>query len=172
MVAGCRITIGLVRAQFGDGAKGVGLIRQGIAHFDQIGQGSAAAPRLGTLAQAQCQAGSLSDALETIQGALKASPDLPIYRAEIRRISGELLAKSGRTEAAEGYLREAIALAQRMDAKSLELRAAVGLTRLLRDTGRAAEARAMLAQIYHWFTEGFDTADLIDARALLAELVA
>jgi len=59
-----------------------------------------------------------------------------------------------------------------MEAKSLELRATTSLARLLRDTGRGGEARAMLSEIYNWFTEGFDTADLKDAKALLDELSA
>jgi predicted ATPase len=57
-----------------------------------------------------------------------------------------------------------------MEAKAYELRATTSLARLLRDTGRRDEARTMLADIYNWFTEGFDTADLIDAKSLLSEL--
>jgi predicted ATPase len=71
---------------------------------------------------------------------------------------------------AEVDLREAIMLAEKMGAKSFELRATTSLARLLRDTGRRDEARTMLADIYGWFTEGFDTADLKDAKALLEEL--
>jgi predicted ATPase len=71
---------------------------------------------------------------------------------------------------AEQCLRHAIAIAAEQAAKSWELRAATSLARSLHDTGRSDEARAMLAEIYHWFTEGFDTADLKDARALLEEL--
>ena len=66
--------------------------------------------------------------------------------------------------------RNAIDIAQRQSAKSWELRATVSLARLLRDTNRRDEARTMLAEIYNWFTEGFDTADLKDAKALLDEL--
>jgi class 3 adenylate cyclase/tetratricopeptide (TPR) repeat protein len=169
VAAGCQITLGLARAQFGDAENGVSLIRQGIARLDQIGQGEGAALRLSTLAVAQYQAGSLTDALETIQRALR-NPDFPIYRPETLRISGELHCKSGQTERGEAHLREAIALDRQMEARSLELRAALALTRLLRSTGRGAEARSTLAEIYGWFTEGFDTADLKDAKALLEEL--
>jgi predicted ATPase len=71
---------------------------------------------------------------------------------------------------AEQDFREAIQIARRMSAKSLELQAATSLARLLAQQGRRDEARAMLAEIYNWFTEGFDTADLKDAKALLEEL--
>ena len=74
------------------------------------------------------------------------------------------------SELAEADFREAITLSQKMSAKLLELRASTSLARLLRDTNRREEARNMLAEIYNWFTEGFDTADLKDAKALLDEL--
>jgi predicted ATPase len=77
---------------------------------------------------------------------------------------------SGTTEA-ESCFREAIEIAQRQQAKSWELRATISLARLLAKMGKRAEARAILAEIYGWFTEGFDTADLKDAKALLGELV-
>jgi predicted ATPase len=78
--------------------------------------------------------------------------------------------KQGQTELAEADFRESVALAQKMGAKAWELRASMSLARLLRDTNRRDEARAMLAEIYGWFTEGFDTADLKDAKAQLDEL--
>jgi predicted ATPase len=71
---------------------------------------------------------------------------------------------------AEADFREAIALAQTMSAKSWELRATTSLARLLQKQGNRHEARTMLADIYNWFTEGFDTADLKDAKALLDQL--
>ena len=86
------------------------------------------------------------------------------------RLRGELRVKQGQTELAEDDFREAIALAQKMSAKMWELRVTTSLARLLRETGRSDEARAMLAEIYGWFTEGFDTGDLKDAKALLEEL--
>jgi predicted ATPase len=70
----------------------------------------------------------------------------------------------------ERRLRTAIDIARRQSARLFELRATVSLARLLRDTNRRDEVRAMLAEIYNWFTEGFDTADLKDAKALLDEL--
>jgi predicted ATPase len=73
---------------------------------------------------------------------------------------------------AETDFRDAIALAQKMQAKAWELRATTSLARLLASQGRRDEAHAMLADIYNWFTEGFDTADLKDAKAVLEELSA
>jgi adenylate cyclase len=94
------------------------------------------------------------------------------FEAEIRRLKGELLLKGDNgaiAEAAECF-REAIDVARHQSAKSFELRATMSLARLLAKQGRRAEGRAMLAEIYGWFTEGFDTADLKDAKALLEEL--
>ena len=86
------------------------------------------------------------------------------------RLRGELRLKKGQTELAEADFRDAIVLAQKMGAKAWELRATMSLARLLAKQGRRDEARTMLAEIYGWFTEGFDTADLKDAKALLDEL--
>jgi len=90
----------------------------------------------------------------------------------MRRLKGELLLmddNSAGVQAAECF-RAAIQVAHRQSAKSWELRATMSLARMLGSQGRRAEARAMLAEIYNWFTEGFDTADLKDAKALLDEL--
>jgi predicted ATPase len=83
---------------------------------------------------------------------------------------GELRLRVGDREQAEQEFHQAVACAHSMGAKSFELRATISLARLLRDTHRGDEARSMLAEIYGWFTEGFDTADLKDAKALLEEL--
>jgi len=85
-------------------------------------------------------------------------------------LRGELQTKQGWREAAEADFREALTLARRMGAKAWELRVATSLARLLRDTNRRDEAHTTLAEIYNWFTEGFDTADLKEAKALLEEL--
>jgi tetratricopeptide (TPR) repeat protein len=114
--------------------------------------------------------GAVHEALETFEQALQLNPEEIWYRPEIFRLRGELRAKQGRPELAETDFREAITLAQKMGAKAWELRASMGLARLLRDTGRRNEARTMLGETYGWFTEGFDTADLKEARALLDEL--
>ena len=95
-----------------------------------------------------------------------------VHEAELRRIKGDLLLKHDRADyaVAEASFREAIEVARRQKAKSWELRSASSLARLLRDLGRHEEARNCLTPIYGWFTEGFDTPDLKDAKALLDEL--
>ena len=86
------------------------------------------------------------------------------------RVRGELLLKAGSTDEAEQSLRQSIQLSAGQSAKMEQLRATMPLARILDGKGKRAEARAMLAEIYNWFTEGFDTADLKDAKALLDEL--
>ena len=116
------------------------------------------------------QEGAVIDALEAAEQALDANPDEQIHRPEKLRLRAELRLKQGQGELAAAGFRDAIALAQKMSAKAWELRTTISLTRLLAQQGRRHEARAMLAEIYGWFTEGFDTADLRDAKALLDEL--
>ena len=83
---------------------------------------------------------------------------------------GDIRRKQREVELAEADLRDAIALAREMSAKTWELRAATSLARLWRDQGKSAEARELLAPVYDWFTEGFETADLREARVLLDKL--
>jgi predicted ATPase len=94
------------------------------------------------------------------------------WEAEIHRLRGVLLLRqSGTPQAeAEAWLQRALDVARRQEAKSLELRAAMSLSRLWQQQGKGAEARALLAPVYGWFTEGFDTADLQEATALLEQL--
>ena len=95
-----------------------------------------------------------------------------LMEAELHRVKGYLLmvTDSGKAEEAERCLRTAIDIARRQGARLYELRATVSVAGLLCDTGRREEARTMLTEIYNWFTEGFDTADLKNAKALLNEL--
>jgi len=92
--------------------------------------------------------------------------------AELHRLKGEFLLLGGKGAASEAAqcFRDAIEVARRQSAKSWELRATISLGRFLASQGNRDEARAMLGEIYNWFTEGFDTADLKDAKALLNEL--
>jgi predicted ATPase len=122
------------------------------------------------LAAAQQRQGSIGVALETVEQALHANPDILAYRPEMLRLRGELRLELGQTETAKSDFGEARALAQKLGAKAWELRATMSLARLLAKQDRRDEARTMLAEIYGWFTEGFDTADLKEAKALLEEL--
>jgi predicted ATPase len=90
--------------------------------------------------------------------------------AELNRHKGQLLLRQGNSGAAEELYRKALRIAVEQEAKLWELRAAASLARLRRDQGRHTEARDLLAPIYGWFTEGFDTQDLKEAKALLDEL--
>jgi predicted ATPase len=92
------------------------------------------------------------------------------FAAELSRLKGELLLRQGHPEAADELHRKALSIAEEQGAKLWELRAAASLARLRRDQGRHVEARDLLAPVYGWFTEGFDTPDLKEAKALLDEL--
>src|SRR5262249_39390665 len=96
------------------------------------------------------------------------------WEAEIARLRGVLLLRQPGTplEEAEACFQHALDVARRQEAKSLELRAAMSLARLWQQQGKRGEAHTLLAPVYGWFTEGFDTGDLQDAKALLAELAA
>ncbi len=93
------------------------------------------------------------------------------YAAELHRLRGELSLRAALAASdCEQHFRRAIEVARGQAAKSFELRATISLAHMLCDTGRREDARAMLAEIYGWFTEGFDTADLVSAKVLLDEL--
>jgi tetratricopeptide (TPR) repeat protein len=168
IVAHC--SLGAARVQLGRVTEGIALLREGMAGMGlDVRLAVSVYPMW--LAEAQDRDGATLDALESIEQALEANPDELIYRPEALRVRGELRAKQeARTALAEADFRDAIALAQKMGAKLSELRATISLARLLAHQDRRNEARAMLGAIYNWFTEGFDTADLKDAKALLDEL--
>jgi predicted ATPase len=92
------------------------------------------------------------------------------YQAELHRLRGTILAETGDAAAAASWFQRAIDTARSQEAKSLELRAATSLARLWAHQGKRAEARDLLAPVYGWLTEGFETADLKDAKALLDAL--
>ena len=96
------------------------------------------------------------------------------FEAEVNRVAGEIALKSPERDAAkaEAYFKRSLAVARQQQAKSWELRAAMSMARLWRDQGKRDEARELLAPVYGWFTEGFDTRDLKEAKALLEELAA
>src|SRR5437016_14547540 len=122
------------------------------------------------LAEGQAQLGALADALGTVEDALGAAPE-EVWKPDLHRLRGDLLARQGaEASAVEASYREAMDLARRQGAKASELRATTSFGRWLRAQRRAAEARDLLAPLYASFTEGFDTRDLVEAKALLAEL--
>jgi predicted ATPase len=135
---------------------------------------------LGALAEAQAQAGDPESGLATLDETLSLVEETGEHHweAELYRLKGELLLMKGeKTDAqisqhAEHCFQQAIVVARRQQARSWELRASTSLARLWREQGRNDEAREMLAAIYDWFSEGHNTADLIEARALLAALSA
>jgi predicted ATPase len=163
--------LGHVLANIGRATEAVALVRQSIARSLEIGSPMSSS-LLVSLATAQDRSGAIPDALETIEQALQANPHELAYRPEALMIRGELRLKLGKTEEGEVGLREAIDLARTMGAKSWELRATLDLVRLLIRQGRREEARSILGEIYGSFTEGFDTADLQEAKALLDQLSA
>ena len=119
------------------------------------------------VAIAESLEGRVPQALERIENALQANPLELTWRPEVIRMRGELRRLIGQTKEAEADFRGAIALAQKISAKAWELRATTSLARLLGDAGRSDEGRGMLSGIYDWFTEGFDTVDLKEAKVLL-----
>jgi predicted ATPase len=167
---------GWVLAQGGQQEEGVARMRRGLAA--RLG------PSTGTmyiqpyltslLAEARADRDEASGALGLLLQALERvnQTEERWFEAELHRLKGEVLLKLPQTDPvqAEDCFRMAMAVAQGQRAKSLELRAATSLSRLWAEQGRRAEARDLLAPVYDWFTEGFDTLDLKDARKLLDEL--
>ena len=165
-----RCVLGIARAHLGRTTEGIALIRDGIASLRERGLLLTLPFRTASLAEAQGKDGRIVEALETVEQALRANADQMASRPEMLRLRGELRLKQTQGDLAEADFRESIALAQRMQGKAWELRTTMSLARLLAKRGRRNDARVMLADIYNWFTEGFDTADLKDAKALLDEL--
>jgi tetratricopeptide (TPR) repeat protein len=127
---------------------------------------------LAIVAETEASIDAIDEAIISLEHALQCNPKELWYRPLTLTLRGRLrlLANSNSIDLAEQDFRDAIELSRKMSAKSPELRATTSLARLLRDTGRRDEARTMLAEIYCWFTEGFDTKDLKEAKALLDEL--
>jgi len=129
---------------------------------------------LSYLARAHAELGQFDDAWRYVGEAMTAVETTKErwFEAEIQRIAGEIALKSPVPDAAkaETYFERALAVARQQQAKSWELRAAMSMARLWRDQGKRHEARDLLAPVYGWFTEDFDTLDLKEAKALLDEL--
>ncbi len=162
---------GWLSVEHGSVEQGTGQIRQAL-----IGQTSLAEAQssIGFAAEAYGKAGQPEEGLSIVAEALDRArkSGLRYYEAGLHRIKGELLLTQAvpDEEEAEGCFQKALEVARSQSAKSLELRAAMSLSRLWQRQGKQKEARQLLTDIYGWFTEGFDTADLREAKALLEEL--
>jgi predicted ATPase len=165
---------GTAMARLGRREEGVGKMQEGQAANRAIGTGLGLPDYLSRLAEAFTETGHFDDGLNALAEAEAAADENEDRQneAERHRIKGELLLRQddSRTIEAENCFCRAVESARKQSAKTLELRATMSLARLLAKQGKRDEARAMLAEIYNWFTEGFDTADLKDAIALLDEL--
>lgn len=165
---------GCALARMGEAEHAIFEIREGIEEARRSNLGYMRAFMLGWLATLQAETGDPETALSTIDEALTEINDIAghAWEAELHRLRGDTLlaARADAVDTAERSYKNAIAIAQRQHARSLELRATTSLSRLLRGQGRNEEARVLLAPIYDWFTEGFDTLDLKEAKALLDDL--
>ena len=161
-------------AMQGQAAEGIAQIRQGLVALQAVGAETNRPLYLALLAEAYGCIGQIPEGLQTLAEALVVVQQHHdhFYEAEVYRLQGEFLgSRAGEDHAAaEASLRQALATSQRQTAKAFELRAAMSLARLWQQQGRRHEAYNLLAPIYDWFTEGFDTPNLQEAKALLEEL--
>jgi predicted ATPase len=157
----------------GDAADAVHMITSGLSAYHSTGATVFTPWYLSTLAGAHAKLGQLDDAWRCIDEAVTTTDRTKEMwsEAEVHRIGGEIALKSPQADTAKAhaYFERALAIARQQQAKSWELRASMSLARLWRDRGKSQQARELLAPVYGWFTEGFDTRDLKDAKALLQE---
>jgi predicted ATPase len=164
---------GWVDVKNGAVAEGISLLRIGIAAYRATGAELYVPHHLAVLARACDIAGQFDEALSLLDDALRIVERTGErwFAAELFRYKGQLQLRQGRSAAAEELYRQALNIARIQGARLWELRAAVSLARLRRDHGRHAAARELLAPVYGWFTEGFDTPDLKEAKGLLDSLI-
>src|SRR5262249_9539537 len=156
-------------------AAGIAQMHQGLAAYRATGAELFRTYWLALLAEAYGTAGQVQEGLQVLDEALALvdKNGERYWEAELYRRKGELLLRSGDRGAepgAEGCFQQALAVAHRQQAKALELRAVLSLRRLWQQQGKRSEGYQLLAEVYGWFTEGFATADLQEARTLLDEL--
>ena len=173
-VAWATVLHGWALAMQGQGEAGLAAMRQGLAADLATGSKSWQPYLLGLLAEAYGAGGHPDAGLTALAGALAVMDDTGLrnYAAELYRLKGALLLQQAVPDAAqaEACFQQALALARQQQAKSWELRAGTSLARLWQQQGKLNEASALLAPVYAWFTEGFETADLQEAQTLLEEL--
>jgi predicted ATPase len=167
-----KIYRGWVKVKNGDVAEGISLLRSGSTAYRATGAEAWMTHNIALLTGACEIAGQVEEAVAVFDDALQLVERTGEhwFAAELNRHKGQLLLRQGYSEAAEELFRKALSIAEEQEAKLWQLRAAASLARLRRNQGRRAEARDLLAPVYGWFTEGFDTPDLKDAKALLDEL--
>jgi tetratricopeptide (TPR) repeat protein len=163
---------GYLLVSTGQVEEGIERMCQGLAAIKATGWLARRTHRLAMLAEAYGKAGEVDEGLKVLAEALAFVEETGerYYEAELHRLKGELLWMQGDEAAAEASFRYAIDVARCQQARSWELRATMSLSRLMGKQGKREEARQQLADIYNWFTEGFDTPDLLDAKALLDRL--
>ena len=158
----------------GQGEEGAAQVREGIAAWRATGA-VILVPYFCTLLAEVCDhLGHTEDGRQALAEAqtLVEQHEERVWEVEVSRLRGVLLLQQTmpQQEEVEACFHQALVVARRQQAKSLELRAATSLARLWQQQGKRPQARQLLAEVYDWFTEGFDTADLREARALLDEL--
>ena len=163
---------GWVKVKNGDVAEGISLLRSGSAAYCATGAELWMPHFLSLLAKACETTGQSEEGLSILNDALQMVERTGErwFTAELNRHKGCLVLRQGNSQAAERLYCKALSIALEQEAKLWELRAAVSLARLWADQGRRTEARDLLAPVYGWFTERFDTPDLKDAKALLDAL--
>jgi class 3 adenylate cyclase/predicted ATPase len=163
---------GWAKVQAGDKAEGISLLRSGSAAYRATAAEIWRPHHIALLARACAIAGQFEEAVTLVDDAVEIVERTGErwLASELHRHKGQFLQRQGHTNAAEQLYGNALSIAREQGAKLWELRAAVSLARLRRDQGWRAEALDLLAPVYGWFTEGFDTTDLKEARALLEEL--
>jgi predicted ATPase len=175
-LASSRLLRGWALAEQGAAADGIAEMRQGLDGWAAVGSVTYQTYHLALLAEALVRDGRIEEALGVLADALARmhGSGESFHGAELHRLRGEFLLRQGAAEGAgreaEDCFRRAVTIARQQQARSLELRAAMSLTRLYQKQGRPAEARPVLAECYGWFTEGFDTPDLQEAKLLLEQL--
>jgi len=162
---------GWVKVENGDVAEGVSLLRSGSAAYGATGA-NPGLDNIALLAGAYETGGQIEEGLSLLDDALQivGRTRERWFAAELNRRKGRLLLRKGHSETAEELYWKALKIAKEQQAKLWELRAALSLAQLRREQGRHAEAYDLLAPVYGWFTEGFDTPDLKEAKALLESL--
>jgi predicted ATPase len=169
-----RLLRGWALAMQGQPEEGIAQMRPSLAAWRAMGSGLAVSHYLVLLAEAYGRAGQAEEGLRLLAEALEHQDTTGevYWAAEVYWLTGELLQRQAIPDEAqaETCLHQALDIARRQQTKACELRAATSLAHLWQQQGKRAEAQALLAPIYGWFTEGFDTADLQEARALLEEL--